>query len=135
MMLTYPMEYGKLLTPQPEIIYDKKPPTAVKLINIEDVDIALIIEKPSNVVRIAIRKIPPPIPKRPDENPTLNPIIPQVNMLNGIFAVSFSVLRLVILLIVTNSNKKPNIISSTLEGNVDATKPPTTLPIIPKIPN
>ena len=35
---------------------------------------------------------------------------------------------------VINNNKHPKIISSTLEGKSDATKPPSTPPIIPKIP-
>ena len=73
-MLTYPIEYGNVETPQPEIIYDKNPPTAVRLMNIEEVPIASIIENPRSAVRIAIRNTPPPMPKSPDAKPAQIPI-------------------------------------------------------------
>ena len=129
------MEYGNVLTPQPETIYDKNPPTAVRLMKIDDVPIASIIEKPKSAVRMAIKNIPPPTPKRPEEKPTKRPMIPDVIILNGILASSRSLLMLTILLTVMNSNRRPNIISKTLEGNADATKPPTAPPIIPKMPS
>ena len=101
----------------------------------DDVPIASIIEKPKSEVRIAIRNIPPPTPKSPDEKPTIKPIMHVEARLNGIFASSRSLLMLTILLIVMNNNKQPKIISSILEGRADATNPPTAPPIIPKIPN
>lgn len=102
---------------------------------IEDVPIASIIENPKSVVRIAIRNIPPPTPKSPDENPTNKPMIPAVSKLNVILASSLSLLMFMILLTVINSNRHPKIISKILEGNVDAKNPPKIPPIIPKIPN
>lgn len=134
-MLTYPIEYGNVETPQPEIIYDKNPPTAVRLMNIEEVPIASIIENPRSTVRIAIRNTPPPTPKRPDENPTTTPIIPEVIKLNGILASSLSLLILIILFTVINSNRRPKIISNILEGSAEAANPPSIPPIIPKTPN
>ena len=65
--------------------------------NIEEVPIASIIENPRSAVRIAIKNIPPPTPKSPDENPTPRPIIPIVNQLNGILASSLSLLIFTIL--------------------------------------
>ena len=44
MILTYPIEYGNILTPHPEIIYDIVPPIAVNEIKTEDMPIALINE-------------------------------------------------------------------------------------------
>lgn len=129
------MEYGNVLTPHPETIYDKNPPMAVRLMKIDDVPMASIIENPKSVVRIAIRNIPPPTPNRPDENPTINPIIPEVSRLNGILASSLSLFMLTILLTVMNSNKRPKIISRTLEGSIEAEKPPKAPPTIPKTPN
>ena len=111
-------------TPQPEIIYDRNPPTAVRQMKIEEVPIASIIEKPKSEVNIAIRNIPPPTPKSPDENPTKRPMIPAVIKLNGILASSLSLLMLMILLIAINKSRHPNIISKTLEGSADAAKPP-----------
>lgn len=101
----------------------------------DDVPIASIIENPKSAVRIAIKNIPPPTPKRPEENPTKRPIIPAVTKLNGILASSLSLLILTILFTVMNNNKRPNIISKTLEGSADATNPPIAPPIIPKTPN
>ena len=101
----------------------------------EDVPIASIIEKPKSDVSIAIKNIPPPTPKSPDENPTRIPMIPAVIRLKGILASSLSLLMLTILLTVMNNNKRPNIISRTLEGKDEATKPPIAPPIIPKMPN
>ena len=57
-------------------MYDKNPPIAVKLIKIEDVPIASIIENPKSEVKMTIKNMPPPMPKRPDENPTNKPMIP-----------------------------------------------------------
>ena len=74
MILTYPIEYGNILTPHPEIIYDIVPPIAVNEIKTEDMPIALINENPKSIVRIRIRNMPPPIPSRPDENPTETPV-------------------------------------------------------------
>lgn len=122
-------------TPQPEIIYDRNPPTAVKLMKMEDVPIASIIEKPNREVKIAIKNIPPPTPKSPDENPTERPMIPAVNKLNGILASSLSLLMLMILLTVINKSRHPKMISNILEGSADATKPPKAPPITPKIPS
>ena len=122
-------------TPQPEIIYDKNPPTAVRQMKIEDVPIASIIENPKSAVNMAIRNIPPPTPKRPDENPTKRPMIPHVPRLNGILASSLSLLMLMTLLTVMNKSRHPKINSNTLEGSADATKPPKSPPITPKMPN
>ena len=47
---------------------------AVREIKIEDVPIASIIENPNSEVKIAIKNIPPPTPKRPDANPTKRPM-------------------------------------------------------------
>ena len=124
-----------MLTPQPDTTYDKNPPTAVRQMNTEDVPIASIIEKPISAVRMAIKNIPPPTPKRPDENPTKRPIIAVDTQLNDILASSLSLLMSVKFLIAMKSNKHPNIISKTLDDNPEATKPPIAPPIIPKIPN
>ena len=78
---------------------------------IDEVPIASIIEKPKSAVRIAIKNIPPPTPKSPDENPTSRPIIQVEVVLNGIFASSLSLLILIILLTVINNNKQPKIIT------------------------
>ena len=93
-MLTYPIEYGNVLTPQPDTTYDKNPPTAVMQIKTEDVPMASINENPKSAVRMAIKNIPPPTPKRPDEKPTKRPIIAEEARLNGIFASSLSLLML-----------------------------------------
>ena len=116
-------------------MYDKNPPIAVKLIKIEDVPIASIIENPKSAVKMTIKNMPPPMPKRPDENPTNKPMIPADIKLKGILASSLSLLMLMILLTVTNRSKHPKIISNTLEGSADAAKPPKAPPIIPKMPN
>ena len=134
-MLTYPIEYGNVDTPQPDTMYDKNPPMAVRLMNIEEVPIASIIENPSSAVRIAIRNIPPPTPNNPDENPTKSPIIAVDIKLNGIFASSLSLLMLIMLFTAMNNNKHPKMISKTLEGSPDATKPPIAPPMIPNTPN
>ena len=134
-MLTYPIEYGNVLTPQPETIYDKNPPMAVRQINTDDVPIASIKENPRSAVKIAIRNIPPPTPKSPDENPTNKPMIAVETKLNGILASSLSLLMLIILFTAINNNNRPKIISRTLEGNADATNPPKTPPTRPKIPS
>ena len=101
----------------------------------DEVPIASIIENPKSDVKMAIKNIPPPTPRSPDENPTKRPIIPAVTILNGILASSLSLLMLTILLTVMNSNRIPKIISNSLEGNADATKPPMKPPIIPKMPS
>lgn len=129
------MEYGNVLTPQPETTYDRNPPIAVKQMKIDDVPIASIIEKPRKAVNMAIKNIPPPTPKSPDENPTNRPIMPAVNKLNGILASSLSLLMLIILLTAINSSKHPNMISNIFEGSIEAVKPPIIPPIIPKMPN
>ena len=134
-MLTYPIEYGNVLTPQPDTIYDKNPPMAVRLMNIEDVPIASINEKPKSAVKITIRNTPPPMPKRPDANPTKIPMTAQEIRLNGIFASSLSLFKSTIFLIATNNSKHPNIISKVRDGSPEATKPPTAPPTIPNIPN
>lgn len=107
---------------------------AVREIKIEDVPIASIIENPNSEVKIAIKNIPPPTPKRPDENPTRRPMAAVEIKLNGILASSRSLLMFTILLTVMKSSKHPKIISKTLDGNPDATNPPTAPPIIPKTP-
>ena len=134
-MLTYPIEYGNVFTPHPETTYDKNPPIAVNEMKMDDVPIASIIENPKRVVKIAIKNIPPPTPKSPDENPTANPMMAIESKLKGIFESCLSLLRLSRLLIDINSNKQPKIISNILDGSPDATNPPITPPIIPKIPN
>lgn len=134
-MLTYPIEYGNVLTPQPVTIYDKNPPTAVRQINTEEVPIASIKEKPRSEVNIAIKNTPPPIPKSPDEKPTKRPMIPLVSKLKEILASSRSLFMSIMFLTTTNSSKQPNIISNTLDGSPDATNPPTAPPIIPKTPS
>ena len=48
------MEYGNVLTPQPETIYDRNPPIAVREMKMEDVPMASIIEKPRSAVKMAI---------------------------------------------------------------------------------
>ena len=122
-------------TPHPVIIYDKNPPIAVKQINTDEVPIASIKENPKSAVKIAIKNIPPPTPKSPDENPTKKPMIPVDIRLNGIFASSLSLFISTIFFMATNKSKHPNIISKTLEGKPEATNPPIALPTIPKIPN
>lgn len=129
------MEYGKVETPQPVTIYDKNPPMAVRLMNIEEVPIASSMEKPKRDVKIAMRNTPPPTPKSPDENPTSKPIIPMEIKLNGILASSFSLLRFKKLLTAMKSNKHPKMISNIFDGSPEATKPPMTPPTIPKAPN
>ena len=124
-----------MLTPHPDTTYDKNPPIAVRQINTEEVPIASISENPNRAVKIAIRKIPPPTPKSPDENPTKRPMMAVVTILNGIFASSRSLLIFTILLTVMKSSKHPKIISKILEGKADAANPPNAPPIIPKIPN
>ena len=101
---------------------------------IEDVPIASIIENPKRVVKIAIKKIPPPTPNRPDENPTSKPIIAIVNKLYGILVSSLSLLIFIMLFTAINNNKHPNMISKTLEDIPDATNPPIDPPIMPKTP-
>ena len=54
--------------------------------------------------------------------------------LKGIFESCLSLLIFIMLLTAINSNKQPKIISNILDGNPDATNPPITPPIIPKIP-
>lgn len=124
-----------MLTPQPETIYDKNPPIAVREMKMEDVPMASIIEKPKSPVKMAIMKMPPPTPSRPDEKPTRRPIIPVEIRLKGILASSRSLLMFMMLLIVTNNNRQPNIISRILDGIIEAVKPPMAPPIIPKRPN
>ena len=103
--------------------------------NIEEVPIASINENPNKAVKITIMNIPPPIPKRPDANPTKIPITAQESKLNGIFAFCLSLFISIIFLTATNNNKHPKIISNALDGSPEATKPPITPPIIPNIPN
>ena len=107
---------------------------AVRQINTEEVPIASINENPKSNVRIAIKNTPPPMPKRPDAKPTKRPMIAVVNQLNGILAFSLYLLILRILFAAINKSKHPKIISKTLDGSPDATKPPIAPPIIPKMP-
>ena len=103
--------------------------------NTEEVPIARIIENPKSVVKITIKNIPPPIPSKPEENPTKRPVKAMEIKLKSNYA-SFSFLSSdKIFLIAMNNNKSPKIISRTLEVKPDATKPPIKLPMIPKIPN
>ena len=64
-----------------------------------------------------------------------NEFIPVEIKFKGILASSRSLLMLTILLTVMNNSKRPKIISKILEGRADATKPPKTPPIRPKIPS
>ena len=124
-----------MLTPQPEIIYDIVPPIAVREINTDEVPIALIIGNPKSIVRMTIKKIPPPIPNNPEKNPTNKPVNIIVMKLKSNLAL-FSFLSFEIMfLIAMNNNKTPKIIYNILDGNMEATKPPQKLPIIPKIPS
>ena len=75
------------------------------------------------------------MPKRPDVKPTKIPITPQESKLKGIFASSLSLFMSTIFLTATNNSKHPKIISNTLDGSPEATKPPIALPIIPNAPN
>jgi len=117
------------------MMYDINPPIAVNDMNIEDVPIDSINENPSSVVKIAIRNIPPPTPKSPDENPTKIPIIPIEIILKGIFASCLSLFMSMMFLIAMNNSKHPNIISRILEGIVEAINPPINPPIIPNNPS
>lgn len=81
-MLTYPNEYGNVLTPHPEIIYDIVPPIAVNEMKTDEIPIDLINENPKIIVRIRIRNMPPPIPSKPDRKPTIIPVNVMDNGLN-----------------------------------------------------
>ena len=108
---------------------------AVNEMNTEEVPMARIIENPKSIVNMTIKNIPPPIPRRPEKNPTNKPVnIIVIKLKSNLASFSFFSLESMFL-IAMNNNKSPKIISNVLDGNTEATKPPIKLPIIPNIPN